>query len=318
MLKETLTASKDSQTEELSIAPNPNFKQDWDCFLLAAMSQSGSEVDRPKDIEIEFPAEIVVPYKPNLSKHTFKLELNDNRIREHLVKVHQEDNASRHRRFLRVCRVRSVRAGAFSCYPLARITGETFEGANGETNMHFEDAMQRKGKKRATNSGVPSDTEEVNRLTKEAEMSQKSLEEAEKALKTKTDECNELKRVVKGKEAETKERWNQVGLRTIYRALMANPNMDTSFLEEDEKEILAYSLYNSHRKLVSDYFALLLRNCLIGLIAPSPINAGRPSLISPFWASSFFSCNMLSFRDNQGILSFNRRRLWSLVACVVG
>ncbi|KAM6546384.1 hypothetical protein CsatB_027120 [Cannabis sativa] len=86
--------------------------------------------------------------------------------------------------------------------------------------------------------------QEISHLKQEAEKLKKDLEEAEKTNKTQADEFEkklaEKDAELAGKEAETIKRCNKVGLHTLYRAWMANPNMDRSFLEEKEEETLAF------------------------------------------------------------------------------
>uniref|UniRef100_A0A803QCT8 Uncharacterized protein n=1 Tax=Cannabis sativa TaxID=3483 RepID=A0A803QCT8_CANSA len=64
------------------------------------MSQSGSEVYSPEFLESEYPKHLASPYKPKNFQPRSKLEVNDARIRDQLIKSNQEKTASRYRRFL--------------------------------------------------------------------------------------------------------------------------------------------------------------------------------------------------------------------------
>ncbi|KAM6546165.1 hypothetical protein CsatB_026901 [Cannabis sativa] len=98
------------------------------------------------------------------------------------------------------------------------------------------------------------EVEENTRLKKEAEKAkeevEKAKEEAEKAKEEAEKEKEEVEKTVKAKadefekkhaekEIKTIEQCDKVGFCTVYRALISNPNMDTSFLEEKEEETLA-------------------------------------------------------------------------------
>uniref|UniRef100_A0A803Q221 Uncharacterized protein n=1 Tax=Cannabis sativa TaxID=3483 RepID=A0A803Q221_CANSA len=75
--------------------------------------------------------------------------------------------------------------------------------------------------------------QEITHLRQEAE---KAKEEAKNTIKAQADEFEKLAE----KEVKMRGRCKKVGLRTVYRAWMLDPNMDKSFLEEKEEETLAF------------------------------------------------------------------------------
>uniref|UniRef100_A0A803QR80 Uncharacterized protein n=1 Tax=Cannabis sativa TaxID=3483 RepID=A0A803QR80_CANSA len=64
------------------------------------MSQSGSKIYSPESAIPKCPKHIACPYKPKNFETQTKLEINDGRIRDYLIKSNQEETANHYSRFL--------------------------------------------------------------------------------------------------------------------------------------------------------------------------------------------------------------------------